>query len=239
MKFFRFGLLLLNFALMSEAVVSQSPSDRTPPMVNRAASNEALDSTAASAGIPSAVDTVRYRLDASQSKFIAHALRGGLFWFMGHEHLVAVPEFTGEAQFTSASITASSLQISAKAASMVETSSAFTDQQKQIINKELREIVLLPDKYPDIIFRSNSVTGKTTASGEYKLKMAGELTLHGITRPVTIETRVTITGTQLRARGEFSINRSDFQVKATTALHGLVRVRNKIKFTFDILGRQE
>ena len=40
----------------------------------------------------------RFRLDASQSKFIAHAQRGGLLWFKGHEHLVAAREFTGEAR---------------------------------------------------------------------------------------------------------------------------------------------
>src|SRR2546429_9188090 len=79
----------------------------------------------------------RYPLDASQSKFIAHAVRGGLFWFKGHDHLVAVREFTGEAQLSPDELTASSLQITAKTESMVETSSVFTDQQKQIINKEL------------------------------------------------------------------------------------------------------
>jgi len=42
----------------------------------------------------------------------------------------------------------------------------------------------------------------------------------------------------IRARGEFSINRSDFQVKATSAFHGMVRVRNKIKFNFDIVGHR-
>ena len=45
-------------------------------------------------------------LDASQGKFIAHALRGGLFWFKGHDHLVAVHEFTGEAQLNADSISA-------------------------------------------------------------------------------------------------------------------------------------
>src|SRR5258708_16152990 len=44
------------------------------------------------------VATQRYRLDPSQSKFIAHAQAGGLLWFKGHDHLVAVREFTGEAQ---------------------------------------------------------------------------------------------------------------------------------------------
>src|ERR671924_516504 len=86
--------------------------------------------------------TQRYRLDASQSKFIAHALAGGLLWFKGHDHLVGVRDFTGEAQLTPDSVTPASLQIDAKSASMIETSSVFAEQQKQIINKELREIVL-------------------------------------------------------------------------------------------------
>ena len=181
--------------------------------------------------------TRRYRLDASQSKFIAHALRGGLFWFKGHDHLVAVRDFTGEAQLSPDAIRASSLQITAKTDSMVETSSVFTDQQKQIINKELREIVLLPAQYPEIVFRSTNVSGKQNGS-QYDLKIIGDLTLHGVTRQITIPTKVTETGNDLRAQGEFSINRSDFKVKATSAFHGLVRVRDKLKFTFDIVGHQ-
>ncbi len=179
----------------------------------------------------------RYTLDASQSKFIAHALRGGLFWFKGHDHAVAVREFTGEAQLSPDAITASSLQITAKTESMVETSSVFTDQQKQIINKELREIVLLPAQYPEIVFRSTNVSGKQNGS-QYDLKITGDLTVHGVTRQITIPTKVTVTGNDLRAQGEFSISRDDFKVKATSAFHGLVRVRNKLKFTFDIVGHQ-
>jgi polyisoprenoid-binding protein YceI len=182
--------------------------------------------------------TLRYQLDASQSKFIAHALAGGLLWFKGHDHLVAVREFTGEAQLTPNSITPASLVIIARTGSMVETSSVFTEPQKQIINKELREIVLLPDQYPEIVFRSTNVTGKTTGSNEYDLKITGDLTLHGVTRQITIPTKVTVAGNDLRAQGQFSIDRDDFKVKATSAVHGLVRVKDKVKFTFDILGHQ-
>jgi polyisoprenoid-binding protein YceI len=183
--------------------------------------------------------TLRYQLDASQSKFIAHALAGGLLWFKGHDHLVAVREFTGEAQLTPNSIAPASLVITAKTASMVETSSVFTEPQKQIINKELREIVLLPDQYPEIVFKSTRVTGKVTAANQYDLKIAGDLTLHGVTRPITIPTKVTVTGNELRAQGEFSISRDDFKVKATSAVHGLVRVKDRVKFTFDIVGHRQ
>lgn len=180
----------------------------------------------------------RYRLDAAQSKFIAHAMAGGLLWFKGHDHLVAVREFTGEAQLTPDQANGSSLEINAKAASMVESSTVFTDQQKQIIDKELREIVLQPEQYPDIVFRSTQVGVKKSAADQYDLDVTGNLTLHGVTRQMTIPTKVTLTGGDLRAVGEFSIDRGDFNVKATSAFHGLVRVRDKVKFNFDIVGHQ-
>ena len=179
-----------------------------------------------------------YALDSSQSKFVARAFAGGLLWFKGKDHLVAVREFTGEAHITPGSITPAALEINAKAASMVETRDVFTEQEKQIINKELREIVLEPDKYPDINFKSTRVTGKSTGADRYELKIEGNLTLHGVTRPITIPTEVALTGNDMRARGEFSIERDDFGIKATSAFHGMVRVRNNIKFTFDIVGHQ-
>ena len=180
----------------------------------------------------------RYELDSSRSRFVARAFSGGLLWFKGHDHLIAVREFTGEVQITMQSIMPASLQIIAQAASMVETRDVFTEPQKQIINKELREIVLLPTQYPDIVFKSTKISGKAIGSNQYNLKIAGNLTLHGVTRPLSIPTRVTLTGNELRAQGEFSINRSDFKVKATSALHGMIRVRDKVKFEFDIVGHQ-
>jgi polyisoprenoid-binding protein YceI len=185
-----------------------------------------------------AISNERFRLDSSQSKFIAHALRGGLFWFKGHEHLVAAREFSGEAEMSPDKITSGSLQLTVKTDSMVETSDAFTEQQKQIINKELREIVLEPAKYPEIVFKSTEVTGKSLGNGQYDLKIVGDLTLHGVTRRIVIPAKVTLTGNNLRSIGEFSIDRSDFKVKATSAFHGMVRVRNKVKFTFDIVGHR-
>ena len=179
-----------------------------------------------------------YSLDSSQSKFVARAFAGGLLWFKGKDHLVAVREFAGEAQITPGSITPASLEITAKAASMVETRDVFTEQQKQIINKELREIVLEPDKYPEMVFKSTRVTGKATGADKYEVEISGNLTLHGVTRGITIPTEVTLTGNDMRARGKFSIDRDDFGVKATSAFHGMVRVRNRIEFSFDIVGHQ-
>src|SRR6266516_3641137 len=70
-------------------------------------------------------------------------------------------------------ITPASLRLAVKTDSMVETSDAFTEPQKQIINKELREIVLEPGKYPEIVFKSTEVTGKALGNGQYDLKIGG------------------------------------------------------------------
>src|SRR5437867_4278178 len=233
---------LLVLALLSTAVNFTEPRrpfiSLAPIRLEETSVQLSSGATAAAAPKTSAPAPARYRLDAPRSKFIAHALAGGLLWFKGHDHLVAVREFTGEAEVTPESVNPASLQITAKTASMVETSSVFTEQQKQIIDKELRDIVLLPDQYPDIRFKSTNVGGKSIGNGQYDLKIGGELTLHGVTRPITIPTKVTVTGNNLRAQGEFDIDRSDFKVKATSAMHGLIRVRDKVKVTCDIVGHR-
>jgi len=184
--------------------------------------------------------TVTYTLDASRSKFMAHANRSGLLWFKGHSHHLAASDFSGRVELTPQTITPASLRLVVKAASLHETGADFTDQQKQIINKELHDIVLLPDQYPDIIFQSTSVTAKPAASGGgYDVKLAGDLTLHGVTRRIEIPATVTLNGDEMRAVGKFSINRDDYKTKATSAAHGLVRVDNTVKFEFDIVGRRQ
>lgn len=182
--------------------------------------------------------TVTYNIDASQSKFMAHANRSGLLWFKGHSHHLAASDFTGRVEITPDTITPASLRLVVKAASLHETGADFTEPQKQIINKELKEIVLHPDQYPDITYQSTNVTAKMSGSGRYEVKIDGNLTLHGVTRRVMIPAVVTLSGDTLRAVGKFSIDRDDFKVKATSAFHGLVRVDDDVKFEFDIIGRR-
>lgn len=180
---------------------------------------------------------IRYRIDAARSSFTVRAFSGGLLWFKGHDHLLAVRDFSGEVSATPGSVAPASLTLRVRADSLVETREVFTEQQKQIINRELREIVLETDKYPEMTFRSTDVTLKSE-KGRDKLRVGGDLTLHGVTRRIVIPAEVSFSGRDLRARGEFRIDKSDFKVKATSAFHGMVRVRDKLKFTFDIVAHQ-
>ena len=182
--------------------------------------------------------TVKYVIDTPRSKFMARAFAGGLLWFKGHDHHLVAQDFSGEVEVTPDSITPASLHFVVKAASLVETGEAFTPPQKEIINKELREIVFHPDQYPDISFQSTNVTVKSSNTGGHDVKIHGNLTLHGVTKPVTIPVHVTLQGNDLTAKGEFDVDRADFGVKATSAFHGMVRVRETVKIMFDIVAHR-
>jgi polyisoprenoid-binding protein YceI len=179
-----------------------------------------------------------YRLDAARSRFIIRAFAGGPLWFKGHDHFVAARDFTGEARLTPGAINPASLTLNVRAASLAETREVFTDQQKKIIDGELRDIVLEPGKFPEITFKSTDVKVEPRG-GLFSVKLGGDLTLRGVTRHVSIPADVTLEGQDLRARGEFEIRRSDFKVPATSAFHGTVRVRDRLKISFDVVARRD
>ena len=180
---------------------------------------------------------VRYRLDPSQSKFIVHADRTGLAWFKGKSHLIAARDFSGEASLSLDALNPASLEMTIKSASLEETSEVFTAQEKGTIKKELETIVLETAKYPEITFRSTDVKG-SLKNGAFDVKIGGDMTLHGVTRHITIPATVTVNGDTLRASGEFSLDRKKFNVNATSAFKGLVKVKHKLRFTFDIIGER-
>lgn len=180
---------------------------------------------------------VRYQIDPAQSQFMVRAFRGGLLYFKGHDHFIKVGDFSGEVQITPNIIDPATLTMTIKSDSLEETDSAFTAEQKQIINKELDEIVLESAKYPEITFRSTGVTGKLNGTG-YDAKITGDITLHGVTKSIRIPATVTFDGDVLRAKGEFTLDRKDFNVNATNAFHGAVRIKHELKFTFDIVARR-
>lgn len=168
---------------------------------------------------------------------MVHAARAGIAWFKGHSHEIAVRDFSGDVELLPDVLNPASLEMKIRADSLEETGSVFTTEQKEIINKELDEIVLEAAKYPEITFKSTEVKG-SLKNGRFDLKIGGDITLHGVTRHIVIPATVSVEGDTLRAIGEFELNRKKFNVNATDAFHGFVRVKHTLKFTFDIVAQK-
>ncbi len=78
----------------------------------------------------------------------------------------------------------------------------------------VRRIYLETDRYPNAIFEADSVilpAGIT--SGPKSLVVAGMLTVHGVTKPVTTQLEVQANGSEIEAAGSITVDMRDFNIE--------------------------
>jgi polyisoprenoid-binding protein YceI len=181
-------------------------------------------------------DGARYRIDAGQSKFTVKAFAGGLLSGFAHDHNIAIRDFTGETAFTYVTVSPASLQMTIKAGSLTITDKV-SDSDRQKIQTTMRNEVLEVEKYPEIILKSTNVVATRTGEGHYDATISGELTLHGVTRSVSIPARLVFNADHMRARGEFSLRQTHYGIKPVSIAAGTIKVKDEVKFSFDIVAR--
>jgi len=103
-------------------------------------------------------------------------------------------------------------------------------------NRKPKRIALEIAKYPRIVFNSTKLSSKKTGDGQYEVQIDGELTLHGVTRPITLPAQVSFDGHGLTARGQFTVRHSDFQMKRISAGGGTVTAKDEIALSFNVIG---
>ncbi|MFP5262262.1 MAG: YceI family protein [Blastocatellia bacterium] len=179
----------------------------------------------------------RYRIDASQSRFIVRAFAGGLLSGFAHDHTIAIRSFTGEAAFTYVTVSPASLQMTIKADSLAVTDKV-SDSDRQKIQATMRDEVLEVDKYPEIVLKSTNVVATRTGEGHYDATITGDLTLHGVTRGVSIPAKLVFNADNMRARGEFSLRQTSYGIKPVSIAAGTIKVKDEVKFSFEIVAHQ-
>jgi polyisoprenoid-binding protein YceI len=191
---------------------------------------EPLESHVAPAG-----DSARYRIDATQSRFTVRAFAGGFLSAFAHDHTIAIRDFSGHAEFTYGTVEPASLEMTIKAGSL-EVTDKVSASDRQKIEGTMRDEVLEVSKYPDITFRSTAVNASKTGEGQYQARIAGELTLHGVTRPLTMTAQLEFGDKNFRAKGGFAIKQSSFNIKPVSIAGGTIKVKDELKFTFEIVA---
>jgi polyisoprenoid-binding protein YceI len=181
---------------------------------------------------------VRYRIDASKSRFIVRAFAGGIFSAFAHDHTIAVGEFDGEARFSPGDPKTASLRVTIRAGSLAVTDTISEADRKEI-ESTMREDVLEIRKYPEIIFSSTSVSGSKRPDGSYEVTLSGDLTLHGVTRNHRITATVGFDGDTLRAKGEFSLLQTDYKITPVSIGLGTIRVKDDLRLSFDMVAIKE
>ena len=186
---------------------------------------------------PGTLATQKYQLDPGQSRFMVLVKVGGLLSAFGHDHNIAIKDFTGDAIITETSVSPAALRLNIKAASLFVTDKVSASD-KQKIEATMRDEALETGKYPEIAFQSTSIDVKKLAEGQYEAGIWGDLSLHGVTKRIWFPAKVTLSGPGLRATGSFTIKQSDFGMKLVSAGGGTVKVKNDLKLSFEIVGKR-
>ncbi len=183
-------------------------------------------------------ELVRYRIAPEKSTFIVQSFAEGLFSAFGHDPIIAIREFSGEAQFVpdtfeDASVT---LNINARALTL---SGEVKEKDRAEIERTMREQVLEVETYPEILFSSANISASRLAEGRYRVRIIGDLTLHGVTQKnIWISAETKLEDSSLRTQGEFSLKQTDFGIKPFSAVGGTIKLRNELRFTFDIAAEK-
>ncbi len=156
-----------------------------------------------------------YVVDPAQSAVRIHVGKSGAFSFAGHTHEVAAPALSGE-------VTA-------------DPAEPAGDPPK--VEEAMRgPKVLDAARFPTISFKSQRVSGREAGGGAYDLELAGELALHGVTRPITLPVHVEVSGDTLTASGKTVLRHDQFGMQPVSVA-GVVKVKNEIAIDYRIVAR--
>jgi polyisoprenoid-binding protein YceI len=184
--------------------------------------------------------SVQYKIDAKASQFVLQAFATGLLSAFAHSPKIAIRDFQGDLSFTisGATLQDARLRITVQADSL-EVIDDISEKDRGEIQSRMREEVLQADSFPEIVYECSRVTASGSGN-TYWAALSGTLTLRGVTQPLPISAKVTVNGNSLKASGEFTLRQSVFGIASVTAAAGTIRLKDDLKFNFEIAAaRQE
>ena len=96
--------------------------------------------------------------------------------------------------------------------------------------------ILEKHRYPKISYQSSRVTTSKITENAYKVSVARELTLHGATQGVGLDSQISVGEDSIRAQGTFPLRQSDFGLKLAAVAGGTITVRDELKCAYFIIG---
>lgn len=181
---------------------------------------------------------IRYAIDSVASRFTARGVATGLLSAFGHNPTIALRDFTGDVWFDPARAEAARLHLRIPSASL-SVANDISDKDRREMERQMRDEVLETARYPEIIYECSQASVTASGENQYAVALNGDLTLHGVTRRQTLSARMVINGDLLRAFGEFSIHQTDYDIKLVTAVGGALKLKDELKFSFDIVARKQ
>lgn len=179
-----------------------------------------------------------YDIDPAASEILVQVGKAGLFKFAGHTHEVSAPISQGRIDADPADLSRSSVTLRFQAGALRVTGKGDPPADVPKVQEAMAgPKVLDAERFAEIVFTSRRVAGRAAGASTYELQVEGELTLHGVTKALTVPVRIekAADGT-LQATGRTTLKQTDFGIKPVSVA-GVVNVRNELDLSFRIRAR--
>ena len=174
--------------------------------------------------------TGRFTVGTGAGRLVVKTGRAGLGAKAGHDLTIGVTRWQGSATVDTADPARCSVTVEVDVDSFEVREGTggvkpLTDSDRAEIQKTIREKILHTARHPTIAFRSTRVDGSAES-----FTVDGDLTITGVTRPVSVRGRLT----DGRARGSATVVQTQWGIRPYAAFFGALKVRDEVDVEFDV-----
>lgn len=179
-----------------------------------------------------------YAVDAAKSSLVIQVGKSGLMSFAGHRHVVRATRLEGEIHAAPGDLSRSHVRVSFAAAGLrVDEEGEPKGDAPKVQEAMLAAQVLDAVRFPAVVFQSTAVAGKLRGPDAYDLDLTGDLSLHGVTRRLTLPVRVELEGETLKATGQLVLRQTQYGI-SPVSVAGVVKVKDELAIEYAIVATQ-
>jgi polyisoprenoid-binding protein YceI len=181
--------------------------------------------------------SVKFTIDINASRFIVQAFATGLLSTFGHNPKIAIRDYDGEIQFAPDTYEGASVRVIVRTNAMEVLDELSNDDRKKL--DQTMYDILEVQRFPTAVYQSKQITVQKQSEDMLVAQVTGALSFHGVTQNQSLSARVSRLGTTLRISGDFSLRQSDYAIKPVSFAGGALRLKDEIKFTFELVARAQ
>ena len=180
---------------------------------------------------------MKFAFDTNASRFTVQAFATGMLSTFGHNPKIAIRDYDGEIQFTPDTYENAVVRLTVRTSAMEVQDEMSGDDRKKL--EQTMYDVLEVKRFPTAVYESKQITVQKQSEDMLVAQVAGALSFHGVTQTQSLNARVTRLGTMLRISGDFSLRQSDYAIKPASFAGGALRLKDELKFTFELVARMQ
>jgi polyisoprenoid-binding protein YceI len=187
-----------------------------------------------------ATKATTYVVDPVASQVVVHVEKAGLLSFAGHTHEVAAPVESGLIVVDPDNLAASSVRVTFEVSALKVTGKGEpADDVPEVQETMESERVLDASRFATVTFVSREIRVIERHGDSARLRVTGDLTLHGVTYRQATEVSANISPTGVTASGTLKVKQTDFGIAPVTAAGGTVRVKDQVEVDFTLVARRD